>query len=303
MVSIWSTPLTYCELFAELATTPFGSEVDRTTARFAAVYLNWRTTGDAPDVDEDDIISDFSRPIGGVGMLAENERSPTGVLVVLHGFEKFPGVPGKTGMERNQLFCYVGDVTGVDLQTVAFNEEQLETTASVNVPTSLELVLQLLGKYPNAQTIGPYRVGDANIRTITSPRGTMYIPYQYMSLLPDMELTGREACLLLLPEIINNGMQQVCKTLVDFLFVSVTKVANDLTGQRMVYPRVGVRDFHPSPAVVNHSRDHVLYRQFPGLQPPAATAGDPALVGITSIMNNIASAMHHDMAVRETRYS
>jgi hypothetical protein len=31
--------------------------------------------------------------------------------------------------------------------------------------------------------------------------------------------------------------------------------------------------------------------------------GDPALVGISAIMNNIASAMHHDLAVRETWYA
>jgi hypothetical protein len=94
---------------------------------------------------EDDIISDFSRPIGGVDIFVENKRSPTGVLQVMHGFEKFPGVPGKTGRERKQLICYVGDVAGVDLQTVAFDEEQLETTSSVNVPSSLDLVLQILG--------------------------------------------------------------------------------------------------------------------------------------------------------------
>jgi hypothetical protein len=67
-----------------------------------AVYINWRTTSDPPDVEdvEDDIISIFSRPIGGVGMLMHNERSPTSILEVLHGFEKFPGVPGKTEIER-----------------------------------------------------------------------------------------------------------------------------------------------------------------------------------------------------------
>jgi hypothetical protein len=63
-------------------------------------------------------------------MFVVNERPPIGVLQVFHGFEKLPGVPGKTGRERKQLFCYVGDVTDVDLQTVAFDEEQLETTSS-----------------------------------------------------------------------------------------------------------------------------------------------------------------------------
>jgi hypothetical protein len=131
----------------------------------------------------------------------------------------------------------------------------------------------------------------------------MYIPYQCMYLVLGMELTGREACLLLLPAIINDGLQQVCKPLVDFLVVNITKGANDLTSPRTVQPSAGLRDFHPSPSVISHRREHVMYRQLPGLRPTASTAGDPALVGIASNMNNIASDMHHDLAVRETRYA
>jgi hypothetical protein len=218
METIRPIPITYCELFAEPASDPFGAEEEEAAACIAAVYLNWRTTSDPPDVDdvEDDIISDFSRPIGGIGMFVQHERSATGVLKVLHGFQKFPGVPGKTGRDRKQLFCSVGDVLGVDLHTVGFDEEQLETTMAVNVPATIDRVLQLLGEEPNNATSGPFIAGDANVRTITSTRGAMYISYQYMSLVLGMELTVREACLLLLPAIINDGLQQVCKPLVDF---------------------------------------------------------------------------------------
>jgi hypothetical protein len=76
---------------------------------------------------------------------------------------------------------------------VAFNEEKLDTATAVNAPTSLERVLQLLGEEPNAETIGPFRVCKANVWTITSTRCAMYIPFQYMALVLDMELTGREA--------------------------------------------------------------------------------------------------------------
>jgi hypothetical protein len=305
MATIRPSPLTNCELFAEPASDPFGAEEEEAAACIATVYLNWRTTSDPTDVDdvEDDIISDFSRPIGGVGMFVQHERSATGILEVLHGFRKFPGVPGKTGRDRNQLFCYVDDVLCVDLHTVAFDEQQLETTMAVNVPATIDRVLQLLGEEPNNETIGPFRVGDATIRTISSTRGAMYIPYQYMPLVLGMELTGREACLLLLPAIINDGLQQVCKPLVDFLVVSIAKGAKDLNVPRTMQACVGLRDFHPSSSAISHRREHVLYRQLPGLRPTAATAGDPALVGIASSVKNIASAMHHDLVVRETRYA
>jgi hypothetical protein len=117
-----------------------------------------------------------------------------------------------------------------------------------------------------------------------------------------MELTGHEACLLLLPDIINDCLQQVYKSLVNFLVVRITKNANDLNAPRTVQPCARLRDFHPIPAVISHRREHVLYLQLPGLMPTAATAGDPALVGISSSMDNISSAMNHYLTVRETRY-
>jgi hypothetical protein len=261
MATIRPISLTYCELFAEAASDPFGSEEEEAAACIAAVYLNWRTTSDPPDVEEveDDIISDFSRPIGGIGMFVQHERTATRVFEVLHGFQKFPGVPGKTGRESKQLFCYVGDVLGVDLHTVAFDEEQLETTMAVNVPATIDWVLQLLGEEPNNATIGPFHVGDTNVSNITSTHGAMCIPYQYMSLVVGMELTGREACLLFLPAIINDSLQQVCKPLVDFLVISITKGDNDINAPRTMQPRTGIRDFHPSPAVISHRWEHVLY--------------------------------------------
>jgi hypothetical protein len=100
---------------------------------------------------------------------------------------------------------------------------------AVNVPATIDRVLQLLGEEPNNETIGPFRVGDANVRTITSTRGAMYIPYQYMSLVLGMELTGCEACLLLLPAIIDDGLQQVSKPLVDFLSLASPKVPTTST--------------------------------------------------------------------------
>jgi hypothetical protein len=173
-------------------------------------------------------------------MFVQHERSATGFFEVLHGFHKFPGVPGNTSREMKQLLCYVSGVLGVDLHTVAFDEEQLETTVAVNVPVTIDRVFQLLGEEPNNATIGPFRVGDANVYAITSTWGSVYIPYQYMSLVLGMELTGRKACLLLLPAIINDGLQQVYKHLVYFLVVGITKGENDLNAPRTKQPRVGL---------------------------------------------------------------
>jgi hypothetical protein len=46
--------------------------------------------------------------VGGVIAFVEDMLSPTGVLKVIHGFQRFAGVPGKTDKERKHVFCYEG---------------------------------------------------------------------------------------------------------------------------------------------------------------------------------------------------
>jgi hypothetical protein len=54
--------------------------------------------------------------------------------------------------------------------------------------------------------------------------------------------------------------------------------------------------------VINIRRETLLYRHLPTLAPAMASMGDPALVGISANMNNIASAMHDNLVVCESRY-
>jgi hypothetical protein len=270
-----------------------------------SMYLTWRTNANAPDPDEvqEDLLLDFTRLVGGVVAFVRDTSSPAGILKVLHGFQRFPGVPGKMDQERKQVFCYEGEVTGVDMVTVAFDEEQLDYVSAVNVPrTTIERVIQLLEEEPSHHTIGPLRVGDTRVRTVTATRSCMYLPFRYMLMVLGQDLTACEACLLLLPAIVNDGLQQSCRELVDFLVVGVTKAATGIEGTYLVLPRLGLRDFQASPTVINSRHETVLYRHLPSLAPAMASVGDPALVGISASMNSIASAMHNDLAVRESRY-
>jgi hypothetical protein len=68
-------------------------------------------------------------------------------------------------------------------------------------------------------------------------------------------------------------------------------------------PVLGLRNFDASPTVISSHRETVLYRQLPGVAPTTASVGDPTLMGIAASMNNISSAMHINLAVRESRYA
>jgi hypothetical protein len=121
------------------------------------------------------ILADFSRPIGGIGIFVPDGDSPTGILKLLHGLASYPGTPGRS-RDRVKVFGYEGDVSGVDISTVAFSSQQLHITPDVIFPGSVARVHQLLGKDPSHETMGPFKATDANVRIIYS-HTMAYMPF------------------------------------------------------------------------------------------------------------------------------
>jgi hypothetical protein len=82
----------------------------------------WRATH-APLSSEallQNVLADFSIPIGGIGISVPYGDSPTGILKLLNGLASYPGTPGRP-RDRMKVFGYKGDVSGVDISTVAFS--------------------------------------------------------------------------------------------------------------------------------------------------------------------------------------
>jgi hypothetical protein len=158
--------LTYCELYSDLASNPFGTSEEDLEACTRAAYQVFRATGLplADDVLLQNILADFSRPIGGLGIFVPDGSSPTGVLRIIHDIQLFPGLPGRS-RDRLKTFAFEGDVDGVDVATVAFDQQQLAITADVIFPGSITRTLQLLNAEPTFNALGPFTAGDANKRT------------------------------------------------------------------------------------------------------------------------------------------
>jgi hypothetical protein len=167
-----ATKLNYSELYSDDTINPFGTE---TNAGYAAVFNSWRVDARPPTVGKllEDVVADFARPMGGIGIFVEDGESATGHLVVAHGLQPFHGIPGRNTQDRKLLFGFEGDVVGVDIATVAMDTTQWEITVAVNVPRTATRVLQLLGVEPKGELIGPFRASEANVRQIKT-RGGMY---------------------------------------------------------------------------------------------------------------------------------
>jgi hypothetical protein len=101
MVTIQPIALNYSEIFNEPANDLYGQDLGKQAQCIAAMYLNWRKNAEPPDPEEvqEDLLLDFTRMVGGVIAFVEDTHSPTGVLKVLHGFQRFAGVPKLTRRE------------------------------------------------------------------------------------------------------------------------------------------------------------------------------------------------------------
>jgi hypothetical protein len=215
--------LTYCELYSDPANNPFGTSEEDLEACTRVAYQVFRATGLplAKYVLLQNILADFSRPIGGLGIFVPDGSSPTGVLRIIHGIQLFPGLPGLS-RDRLKTFAFEGDVDGVDGATVDFDQQQLAITADVLVPGIIARTLQLLSAEPTFNALGPFNAGDANTRT-TKCRGMAYIPFKLMEVVIGADLTAHQAYELLVPTLVDTGYEGICEPLVDFLTVALVK--------------------------------------------------------------------------------
>jgi hypothetical protein len=110
---------------------------------------------------------------------------------------------------------------GVDIATVALDKTQWEMTAYVNISVTTARTLQLLAAELDEEVVVPLKASDVNFRTIKT-RGGMYTPFEFMPIVLGQNLMGREAYLLLVPDILDAGLESVYQSLIDWLTVAIT---------------------------------------------------------------------------------
>jgi hypothetical protein len=108
------------------------------------------------------ILADFSRLIGVIGVFVADYESGTDRLKLLHGLQSFPGNPGYS-RDRMAIMGFEGEVSGLDICTVAFAPTHLAITDYVTVPDSVDRVQQLLHEEPLHDMLGPFNAIDANL--------------------------------------------------------------------------------------------------------------------------------------------
>jgi hypothetical protein len=152
----------YCEVYGDATTNHSGSE---TKAGHGAVFNRWFMETRPLTVEKlvEDVIADFLRSIGCIGVFVQDGKSATGHLIIAHEIQSFHGVPGSHTRDRKLPFEFEGDVTNADIATMALECTQWEIMSRVNAHITTTWVLQLLAVEPDGELIGPFRAADASV--------------------------------------------------------------------------------------------------------------------------------------------
>jgi hypothetical protein len=105
-----------------------------------------------------------------------------------------------------------------------------------------------------------------------------------------MGLTARQAFELVVPVLIEAGLQDVCSVLINFLTVALVLPAEDSKISVTVWAQAGRAGYPPGPVAINYRRTHVLYRDLPCLGPilgSPSSPSDPALIDVARGMRDM----------------
>jgi hypothetical protein len=140
-----------------------------------------------------------------------------------------------------------------------------------------------LNETPMREILGPYLSTDANVRT-TKTRGMCYFPYEMLEPLLGTDLTARHFELIV-PELVDSGLEATFGDLINFLTIALVEPSLTRKETWTLQYQAKKNGYVPGPMVTSYRREHVLYRDLPGLRPgsTAPTMSDPALVDVDMV--------------------
>jgi hypothetical protein len=109
-----------------------------------------------------------------------------------------------------------------------------------------------------------------------------YPPYEMMEQLLGTDLTARQVFELIVPVLVDGGLEATCGELINLLTISLVEPSTTLREPWTLQPQAGKAVYVPVPMATSYRRAHVLYHDLPGLRPclTATTVSDPALVDV-----------------------
>lgn len=120
--------MSYADLYNDPANNPFGTSPDDRALGYASIFAFLRVNDRPPSANEleKEMLTEFHEPIGVIGTLVEDGTHESGILKCVHALQVYPGQPGKPSPDRSRAFAYVDDVDGIDITTIALDEDMYD---------------------------------------------------------------------------------------------------------------------------------------------------------------------------------
>jgi hypothetical protein len=172
-------------------------------------------------------------------MLIVDETHPNGRVCLFHRLQQYaPQLGSPTAFDRNG-YAFFGDVTnGQSPPSIEWPANAFyQVGVSVRV-CERAIIDQAFAGNPETQLLGPHDNDEAGTEVIRV-RQAMLVPFRYVRILLPGPLTPREAWVQLAGAIYNDGKQEACAPLLDWLRVALTRQAAGTASRlQQAHPRV-----------------------------------------------------------------
>ena len=198
------------------------------------------------------------------------------VYLQLERFNARIGLPPTPWDDR--MFIGKGELVHNQQVVVEWNDNYFNQSNNVRVP-SAALIDNAYGADPNANILGPFDAADADTEVIRVRR-TCYVPPPYVSLFLANQFTPREAWMNVRGQIVNDGREADCATLINFLRCAITRsAAGAAPTLAQTPPTAPLAD-----ELLLTARRQILERDFPALNTNLPTMQQNAIAGQLSLL-------------------
>eukprot|EP00536_Pseudo-nitzschia_multiseries_P019470 jgi/Psemu1/60839/gm1.60839_g len=221
-----------------------------------------------------------AQAIGGLGIFQE-DAAGVDRLRVIHGLRRYPGTITQPSANRGQAFGYIDDVEGQEGELVQVDAALLSRAAASRVYLMAHHEATI-SQHPDRDYIPAIPEGTAHTEMLQAHK-VCFLPFEFVPLVLCRGLTPKQAFQVLQPHIHQQGLENICKPLLDTLRAVGTQPTTLLGAIRLLEPGPS---FRAEANLRAYMKSNVLLRDLPGLRAGPAAQADPTLTAAFSALTD-----------------
>eukprot|EP00536_Pseudo-nitzschia_multiseries_P010915 jgi/Psemu1/27376/gm1.27376_g len=221
-----------------------------------------------------------AQAIGGLGIFQE-DAAGVDRMRVIHGLRRYPGTITQPSANRGRAFGYIDDVEGQEGELVQVDAALLSRAAASRVYLMAHHEATV-SQHPDRDYIPAIPEGTAHTEMLQAHK-VCFLPFEFVPLVLCRGLTPTQAFQVLQPHILQQGLGDICKPLLDTLRAVGTQPTTLLGAIRLLEPGPS---FRAEAHLRAYMKSNVLLRDLPGLIAGTAAPADPTLTAAFSALTD-----------------